>query len=208
MTTMFPNWLLSILLMMNTVPGVPAAPTTGPSVNPPAREHRFTERMVIISIDGCRPDLLLRANTPNVHGLIARSTFTFWARTTPPSITLPSHTSMLTGVVPRKHKIEWNEDLKLVEPFYPKFPTLFEVAHRAGLTTAIVSGKAKFSVLNKPGTIDWAVVPQEELGDDDVVCAKAVEIIRAHQPQVMFVHLPGVDNAGHKYGWSSPEQMA
>ena len=24
---------------------------------------------------------------------------------------------------------------------------------------------------------------------------------------MLFVHLPGVDNAGHKYGWSSPEQM-
>src|SRR3954463_11455091 len=150
MTTMFPNWLLPILLMMNTVPGVPAAPTTGPSVNPLAREHRFTERMVIISIDGCRPDLLLRANTPTVHGLIARSTFTFWARTTPHSITLPSHTSMLTGVVPRKHKIEWNEDLELVHPVYPSYPTLFEVAKRAGYTTGMVASKSKFRVLNKP----------------------------------------------------------
>src|SRR3954463_9769364 len=150
MMTTIAGWMFSLLLMMNTPSAAPPAATTAPSVNPPAREHRFTERLVIISIDGARPDLLLRANTPTVHGLIPRSTFTFWARTTPHSITLPSHTSMLTGVVPRKHKIEWNEDLELVHPVYPSYPTLFEVAKRAGYTTGMVASKSKFRVLNKP----------------------------------------------------------
>ena len=180
----------------------PAAPDALP------KGDAITRRILILSIDGARPDLVLRAKMPTVQGLLAQSTFTFWARTTPHSITLPSHVSMLTGVVPRKHKIEWNEDLRLVEPVYPRFPTLFEVAKRAGLTTAMAAGKSKFNVLGKPGTLDWAFVTTEEKTEDADIAAEAVRILREHQPEVMFVHLPSVDNAGHKYGWSSPQQMA
>ena len=42
---------------------------------------------------------------------------------------------MLTGVVPRKHEIEWNHVLELVHPVYAKFPTLFEIAKHAGFST-------------------------------------------------------------------------
>jgi len=56
------------------------------------------ERALIISIDGLRPDLLTRAETPAIHKLIKTGCFSFWARTVPAAITLPSHTSMLTGV--------------------------------------------------------------------------------------------------------------
>ena len=181
-----------------TKPAAPAAP---------APRDGVTRRILIVSIDGARPDLVLRAKMPTLHGLLSQSTFTFWARTTPHSITLPSHVSMLTGVVPRKHGIEWNEDLKLVEPVYPRFPTLFEIARRAGFTTAIVAGKSKFGLLAKPGTIDRAFVTTEEKSQDADIVTEAVRIIRDHQPEVMFVHLPSVDNAGHKYGWSSPQQM-
>ncbi|MGH7682478.1 MAG: alkaline phosphatase family protein, partial [Candidatus Eiseniibacteriota bacterium] len=65
-------------------------------------------RALIVSIDGLRPDLLLRADTPTLHGLMRRGTFTMWARTTAVAVTLPSHVSMLTGVTPGKHGIEWN----------------------------------------------------------------------------------------------------
>lgn len=47
-----------------------------------ARAHRA----LVISIDGLRPDLLLRADTPNLHALFKRGSFSFWARTTEVSI--------------------------------------------------------------------------------------------------------------------------
>jgi predicted AlkP superfamily pyrophosphatase or phosphodiesterase len=34
-----------------------------------------------------------------------------------------------------------------------------------------------------------------------------VEILRDHKPDVMFVHLAGVDNFGHAAGWGSPAQL-
>ena len=131
---------------------LPARPNDRPI---PAITH-----LVIISIDGCRPDLLLRGDTPVMHAMLDRGTFTFWARTTAESITLPSHTSMVTGVQPTKHGIQWNADLPLEHPVYPAYPTLFQLAHKAGYSTAMAAGKSKFIALAVPGSIDYLFVPQ------------------------------------------------
>jgi arylsulfatase A-like enzyme len=177
------------------------------AAQPPGTQPATAPRVLIISIDGCRPDMLLRADAPNVRSLMAEGSFTFWARTTAVSVTLPSHTSMLTGVTPLKHGIDWNRELPFEHPVYPKFPTIFEIAHRAGYTTAMAAGKAKFATLGKPGTIDFSYVPAAEKEEDEDVAYHAVEIIRDHRPQVMFVHLPSTDNVGHAIGWGTPEQL-
>lgn len=165
-------------------------------------------RAVIISIDGLRPDVLLRANTPVLHQLFHDGSFSFWARTTAVAITLPSHTSMLTGCTPEHHKVTWNTDLPNGQVIYPAVPTLFELAHRAGYTTAMAAGKSKFSTLAKPGTLDWSFVPSGTKIEDPEVANEAVAIILAHQPQVLFVHFPSDDNVGHAKGWGTPAQLA
>lgn len=173
----------------------------------PTRPIPEIERVLIISIDGLRPDRLLLGNTPVLHGMIARGAFTMWAQTTAVSITLPSHVSMLTGVIPRKHKIEWNMDLPLSEPVYPAVPTVFELAKKWHYSTALITGKSKFGPLTKPGTIDQLFMPPHDLEVDEPVADEAVKIIREHKPELTFVHFPAVDKRGHKYGWGSAEQM-
>jgi predicted AlkP superfamily pyrophosphatase or phosphodiesterase len=174
----------------------------------PPRPVPRIQRVFIVSIDGLRPDLALRADTPTLHQMLKDASFTFWARTTAESVTLPSHTSMLTGVVPIRHEIQWNRDLPLEHPVYPSFPTLFELAHAAGYTTAMAAGKSKFIALAKPGTLDWSFIPTTSTSEDDLVTAHALEILQDHQPQVMFVHLPSVDNVGHAAGWATEKQLA
>src|SRR5688572_27602586 len=146
------------------------------------------KRVLIISIDGLRPDVLLRADAPRIRGMIDNGAFSFWARSTVASLTLPTHVSLLTGVTPEQHGISWNIDLPLSQPVYPKLPTLFEVAKQAGYTTACITGKAKFDHVNKPGTIDHGFFPDENKSDNATVTQKAIEVLRSHQPQVMFVH--------------------
>jgi len=164
-------------------------------------------RVMIISVDGLRPDLMLRCTTPNMRALFENGAYSFWARTVPHSITLPSHVSMLTGVVPRKHKIEWNDDLPLSKPVYPAFPTLFNVAKKAGYTTALVAGKMKFGAMCEPGTVDWQSLPAKYECEDDEVVAAATQMIRNHRPEVMAIHLPTVDSVGHAKGWGTEEQV-
>jgi arylsulfatase A-like enzyme len=189
----------------------PTAATSGQAIVPAAPATKLSDHKVLLfSIDGLRPDVCLRADSPNIHALMEEGTFTFWAQTTAVSITLPSHTSMLTGVTPARHEIVWNMDLPFSAPVWPKYPTLFELAKRAGYTTSMVAGKSKFNQLAKPNTVDWLSVPQKansKVHDDDVAAA-AIDIIQQHRPDVLFVHFPDVDTAGHAKGWGSHDQLA
>jgi len=174
----------------------------------PRRPIPAIEHVVIISIDGLRPDCILLANTPTLHALVHGGAYTFWAKTTAVSITLPSHTSMVTGVVPRKHGIEWNVDLPLKQPVYPKVPTVMEMATGAGYVTAMIAGKIKFEFLDKPGTITHVFLPPEEKGNDEMVATEAERMITEFRPALTFIHFPDVDTVGHAKGWGSHEQLA
>jgi predicted AlkP superfamily pyrophosphatase or phosphodiesterase len=166
-------------------------------------------RALIVSIDGLRPDVALRADMPALRSLMARGSFTMYAATTDVAVTLPSHTSMLTGVAPARHGIEYNSDPGPSDPAEPRWPTLFEIAHRAGLTTAMSAGKSKFSVLAKAGTLDMTFVPPAGHDTSDIAVATvAAGWISTRRPQVLFVHLPGLDHSGHTHGWGAPGQIA
>jgi hypothetical protein len=167
------------------------------------------QRVLIISIDGLRPDLMLRARTPNIQSLMKQGAYSMWARTTEMSITLPSHTSMLTGVTPEYHRIVWNY---YIPDIYPDVPTIFELAHKITdpdhrLTTGMVAGKIKFHELAKPGSVDYADIYNDKEGTNVEVGQSAADMIRHHSPRVMFVHLPDVDVMGHMHGWGTPEQI-
>jgi hypothetical protein len=186
---------------------------------PPVRQ-KITDNVLIISVDGLRPDLLLRGKTPNMHALVDRGSYTFWAQTTEVAITLPSHTSMITGVAPWKHGISWNEVKK--PPVYPNYPTLMGVAkkYRPELTTALASGKVKFNAFTRGNSIDWLYLPPEGVSDGTVsdreVATHAAQIIDEHAPNILFVHFGNVDQIGHgrktffgSYvgGWGTDDQM-
>ena len=203
------------------------APVTKPVRPIPAIEH-----VVVIGIDGLRGDRLLLADSPVMHGLIKTGAYSMWMRTTALAVTLPSFTSMMTGVTPRKHGIDWDREMPLATPFYSKTPTIFELASKVGYVTAMAAGKSKFVAMNKPGTITHAFLPvvdpavtiasigkpdkgpeglaftaQEKVADD-VVIAEALKIIGSFRPNFLFIHLPSVDTVGHDKGWGSAEQLA
>jgi hypothetical protein len=168
----------------------------------PAIEH-----VCIISVDGLRPDRALYASMPNLRGMLKNGSYSFWAKTTPNSITLPSHVSMLTGVSPRRHGIEWNSDLPLTRPIYPGVPTIFEVARAAGYSTALIAGKKKFNIFNEPGALTYADIPDGQ-SPNAAVSLAAARVIEDHKPDLIFIHFADVDATGHRYGWGSPEQLA
>jgi hypothetical protein len=170
-------------------------------VAPSTRPVAAINRVLIVSIDGLRPDVLLRASAPTLR-------FSMWARTTAVSVTLPSHTSMLTGVAPEVHQITWNGEMPFKEPFYPRRATLFQLARAGGYSTALVAGKDKFDTLAVPGSLDHSWITDKGVCSDEQVADEAIKIITQFSPEVMFVHFPNVDSVGHAVGWGTPEQLA
>lgn len=194
---------LAVLLLL---PALTRAQTRAQTTRPAARPAPQIERALVISVDGLRPDLLLRANTPNLRGMMERGSYSLWARTIPEAITLPSHTSMVTGVFLPKHGVSWNGD---ENRHPPRVPTLFRLASDAGYTTGVVTGKSKFITIVDGGGVDHFAVPVAGSKSKDVdTAAAAADVIRTHKPQVMFVHFADVDGAGHGSGWGTPRQIA
>ncbi len=175
-------------------------PTPIPTPTPVSIKH-----VVIISIDGLRPDALDLADTPALDALRAAGAYSFNAQTVIPTATLIAHASMLGGMGPEKHGIYWN----LYSPELGKIkgPTMFSVVHDLGMRTAMVVGKFKLEQLYLPhpaGLFDGDATTDIEVKD------RAIGVIQnpAGLPTVLFIHLPDVDVIGHKAGWMSPEQLA
>ncbi|HVU25025.1 MAG TPA: alkaline phosphatase family protein [Opitutus sp.] len=198
------RWLF--LVWVTVLPLARAQADKAP-VAKPVRPIPAIEHVVVIGVDGARPDVLLLADTPTLHGLIKQGAYTMWARTTAVSVTIPSFMSMMTGVTPRKHLVEWDRDLPFAQPVYPRYPTVMEMATQAGYVTAMVAGKGKFSVFNKPGTITHAFVPTVEKAPDADTAVQAVKVITDFKPDFLFVHFAQVDSVGHAKGWGSHEQL-
>jgi predicted AlkP superfamily pyrophosphatase or phosphodiesterase len=153
---------------------------------------------VIVSIDGLRPDAVQQVNLPNLSALTMKGAYTWRARTITPSNTLPSHASMLTGHLPARHGITWDDYLPANGTL--KMPTIFLAARRAGLRTAMVAGKEKFNTFRDTAEMDVFVGGTRLDADvaDQAVAQLYAGVI------LLFVHLPDVDLSGHATTWMSP----
>lgn len=180
----------------------PPLEVTSPPAPAGASNAGAIEHVVLISIDGLRPDALDQADTPILDGLRARGAYHPAAQAVLPSVTLVNHASMLSGMSPEKHGIDWNE----YDPEAGKVngPTLFTVARDYGRTTAMVVGKPKLDHLVLPGSVDNYIYAGFL---DTQVLNQALGVIEAGLPDILFIHLPDVDSAGHAAGWMSAVQL-
>lgn len=168
----------------------------------------FVEHVFIVSFDGgggAPGQIESNDKMPVFKRMVAEGASTWSARTIFPSITLPSHTAMLTGVGPDKHQILWN-DWKPEKGLVP-VPTVFSEAKKQSLSTAMLVGKVKFRHLLLPGSVDLFVLPEPKSNAKAVASAVAENLSKL-KPNVCFIHFADPDSSGHKYGWGSPEQAA
>jgi len=138
--------------------------------NAPAAEPA---RVIQISVDGLRGDLLAvmlavspQTDLPNFRRFVAEGTTTFNARTDyTETVTLPNHTSMLTGRPVRQppglppgiaHGYTWNGTPAAGVTLHNRkggsgryITSIFDVVHDAGLSTSMYATKPKFVLYDR-----------------------------------------------------------
>lgn len=108
------------------------------------------EPVLLISIDGLRPGDVLEAEkrglkVPNLARFLTEGAYATGVTGNLPTVTYPSHTTLITGVAPARHGIVSNTTFDPRQINYGgwywfaediKAPTLWDAAHAAGLSTA------------------------------------------------------------------------
>jgi predicted AlkP superfamily pyrophosphatase or phosphodiesterase len=108
--------------------------------------------VLLISIDGLRPADVLEAETrglkvPNLRRFVSEGTYATGVVGVLPTVTYPSHTTLMTGASPARHGIFNNttfDPLQINQGGWywyaadEQAPTLWDAAQEAGLTTANV----------------------------------------------------------------------
>jgi len=230
------RWTVLLLLALAACSG-PGAPASTRS--PDGRT------VIVISLDGFPAYMFEdpRLPTPTLLRMRREGASAKGMTIVNPAVTWPNHTTLATGVPPIKHGVLFN-GLLVAEPGKPahveqrgradlvRVPTVYDVAHQAGLKTAQVD----WIPWQTGGTIDWAfeevpnpkgVVEQEMVAAGlaaekdfeefkkgniqwrDVMWTKAAcHILKAHRPNLMYFHLLNTDATHHKYGPKTPAGMS
>ena len=95
------------LLFLTLAPGVALAVVAGCRAGPESTPPAARPNIVLITIDTLRADRLRRGFTPAIDGLADRGLRFDNARTTVP-LTLPSHVTIMTGLLPVAHGVREN----------------------------------------------------------------------------------------------------
>lgn len=131
------------------IAGVVLLGSTAPVV---AKAEETRSPVLLISIDGLRPGDVLEAEKrglkiPNLRRFLAEGAYATGVMGNLPTVTYPSHTTLITGVAPARHGIVSNTTFDPRQINYGgwywfaqdiKAPTLWDAAHAAGLSTANV----------------------------------------------------------------------
>jgi predicted AlkP superfamily pyrophosphatase or phosphodiesterase len=163
------------------------------------RVERLADHVLLVSVDGLRPDAIDACDAVHLKELVGRGVHAANARSVEPSLTMPSHASMLTGLEVAGHGVTWND----VTPGWIGHPTLFSAARGAAMRTGAFYAKTKLRYLFRPGTVHVDVCI-DGLEDSAGSLARAFATAWSDAPfDLAFVHLREPDSAGHLEGWMS-----
>jgi predicted AlkP superfamily pyrophosphatase or phosphodiesterase len=168
----------------------------------------LAEPVLLISIDGLQPADVIEAETrgidiPNLKRFVKEGSYASGVRGVLPTVTYPSHATLLTGVSPARHGIIGNTSFDPLQInqggwyWYAsdyKVPTLWDAAAKGGLTTANVH----WPVSVKADAIKWNIPQIWRTGHtDDAKLMKAlstpglVESLEASLGE----YAPGIDES-------------
>lgn len=156
------------------------------------------KKIMIIGIDGCRPDGITTANTPNLDALMANGTYSLDARNTGTTLSGPGWSSMLTGVWQDKHMVVDNSFSGSDFSRYPHFFKRIEEHNPDNRTVSI----SQWHPINDQIAYGCADITKNSEDSSVDVKNKAVAELGVGDLSALFVHFDDVDHAGHSSGFS------
>lgn len=229
------NCLFQSLAALALVGLWPVAATSQPAVP-------HSPKVVVISLDAFAAESLHDPHLPipTLRTLMKSGAYARSMQPINPTVTWPNHTSMVTGVNASVHHLLVNGLIVGQRSGHsPKMnagaskaelvaaPTVYDVAHAAGLTTAEVDWVAvssaktiTWSFAEQPdpdGLIPQELVQQGQISRDDLVhfgrpsqvwrdriyTQAAIDILHKHHPDLLLLHLLALDSIEHSTGFGN-----
>ncbi len=173
----------------------------------PTDQQTRVPKVLLIGIDGVRPDVLAEVATPNLDALIADGAFTDRARTGYPSVSGPGWSSFLTGVWPEKHGVTDNDFQGKNYDAYPDLLTRIEraqpeletwvAADWLPLVTDDHNGPVISDAVDTKHVLDGYAEGWAEADERIVLLAEAA--LSGEGPDAMFVYLGNPDETSHEH---------
>jgi len=165
------------------------------------------KKVILVSIDGMRPDGFLKCGNPFCEKLMEISSYTLNARTVYPSVTLPCHMSLFHSVPPERHGITTN----IYIPFARPINGLFEQIKNAGGVSAMYYGWEPLRDVSRPSSLKFAgyINAYAEDASDGLLTDLAIERVERSKPDFVFLYMVETDEkGGHDRGWMSEGYLA
>lgn len=167
----------------------------------PAAASGVASRTVVVIVDGLRVDASREMGTLNSLRAYGSD---FVAIAPQPSLSYPNWTTLLSGAPPYVSGVvtNWHEGAAPVE-------TLFDSAKRAGTRTVFVGPEDFEALYGVKAKCDATYMREWESNYlSDTYVDAALDLAERENPELLVVHLPDVDEAGHAYGGASSEYAA
>lgn len=163
-------------------------------------------KVILISIDGMRPDGLKGCSNPFVKELESISTYTYSGESMNPSVTFPCHFSMTHSLPPQRHGILSNTYVPQVRPV----AGIFEKIKQAGGVSAMFYGWEPLRDIALPEALTFATYVNAYIKEssDTYLTDEAVKRINEDKPDFVFLYMVETDEkGGHDNGWMSDEYL-
>ncbi len=163
-------------------------------------------KVILISIDGMRPDGLKMCGNSYVEELEKMCTYTYTGQSMNPSVTFPCHFSMTHSVTPERHGILTNTYVPQVRPVVG----IFEKIRNAGGESAMFYGWEPLRDIAMPGALSFStyINAYKKESSDTALTDEALRIIEENKPDFAFLYMVETDEkGGHDNGWMSKEYL-
>ncbi len=166
----------------------------------------MNNKVVLVLVDGMRPDGMLECGQPFVNELIKKSTYCLNGRTVMPSVTLPCHMALFHSVDPDRHGMLTNTYVPQVRPIVG----LFDQLDKYDKKCAFFYTWEELRDLSRPDHLHTAICfNQHKQKDTDIKITDAlIPYIKEELPDFTFLYLGETDEVGgHDCGWMSEQYL-